>query len=98
MRPERPQNKKTSTNVTGSHEDGTTAVLCMAGSTVASFSALTDRCNSQLLMACGSERVREGEIQQSGRVTAREKGSDGKRERGGKGEETGTEKVFRVTG
>lgn len=35
---------------------------------------------------------------QSGRMTVKEKGSEGTRERGGKGEETGMEKGFRVTG
>lgn len=56
---------------------------------------LTDRCNSQPAIACGSERVREKYDRQAARLTVREKGSDGERE---KEEGTGTEKVFRVTG
>lgn len=42
---------------------------------------LTDRCESQPAVACGPVRVRAGEIQESDRVTVREKGSDGKKKK-----------------
>ena len=51
--------------------------------------APTDRCKSQPAKAWRSKSVREGEIQQSERVTVREKGSDGKRGRVKKGKKLG---------
>lgn len=46
-------------------------------------------------MARGSEKAIEGE--KTERLTVREKGGDGMRERGRKGKKLGQKKVFRVT-